>query len=47
MAPAAVKRLSASRTGMVETPNASAKFWIVTTWPGAISPSRIKSQIRR
>src|ERR1700734_873639 len=39
IAPAAVKRLSASRTGMVLTPNASARFWIVTTCPGAISPS--------
>src|SRR5208282_3299970 len=41
---AAVSRCRASRTGIALTPNASASAWIVTSWPGAISPLRINSQ---
>ena len=39
---AALSRFSASRTGMVLTPKASARPWIVTSCPGAMPPSRIK-----
>ena len=45
--PAPVSLVSASRTGIGLTPNASARCATVIDWPGASPPSRMSSHSRR